>query len=210
MKKRLLTLSALLLLLSLSSWGQDREYTNLFNYNGIEFSGFGGPSYEISSINGKLAFSDGGGGAVLLNQKYFVGGYRTSLNGSLSVWDKDADDNVDLQFGHGGLWLGYINKHEEMVHLGASLKMGVGKISTHYRNHHDDISNDFVFVMNPHAECEINVTSWFKMNLSLGYRFVSGVNDDSFIEPSIGLRGFGDKDFNSPVVGMSFLFGFFK
>lgn len=77
--------------------------------------------------------------------------------------------------------------------------------------YHDDKSNDFVLVLTQQAECEINVTTWFKMNLSLGYRLVSGVNDNSFIYPDINnFSGFAGNDFNSPVVGMSFLFGFFR
>ncbi|MCF8372648.1 MAG: hypothetical protein K9H64_13545 [Bacteroidales bacterium] len=211
MKKQILTLSAILLILTLPSQGQVGKYLDLLTYKGVELSVFGGPSVEISAVNAEPAFANGGGGALLIDQKYFIGGYGTGMDNRLNSWDNKLNNDVDMHFGHGGLWLGYINKHQDMVHFDGSVKMGMGNISIFQSKHHDDKSNDLVLVLTPQAECEINVTTWFKMNLSLGYRLVSGVNDNSYIYPDIdNFSGFAGNDFNSPVVGMSFLFGFFR
>ncbi|NJO01938.1 MAG: hypothetical protein HC880_09820 [Bacteroidia bacterium] len=190
--------------LLLSGFGllaQEKPET-LFNRGGkIKISGFGGPILEWSQVDGDLGFMVGGGGAVLLNH-FFVGGYGVGLANDLQ---RDIDgEAMYLDFGHGGLWLGYDFNANKLLHLTLSSKIGWGNLALNeddgFRN--DDFGNDIedqVFVFTPELAAELNVTRFFKVSVGGGYRLVSNVD----------LHSFKSRDFASPVGTLTLKFGWF-
>lgn len=207
----------ILLLASVTLWGQENnspEY--LFNTNRIKVSGFGGPFVSFAPFEGGFGIYSGGGGAVLLNQTLYLGGYGMGV-----ATDHDRDDiNIDkdykVAFGHGGLWLGYINNYHKMVHWGVSTKIGAGNFKIIDRDYDSsdkdkEYANDHVFVCLPQAELEVNITKWFKINLAVGYHFMAGFNEDEYYMTSKGKKrqNFEAKDYNGPIGTISFLFGGF-
>lgn len=188
----------------------------------VSISGFGAPIIEFSSIDGDLAVSTGGGGAVLFNQCFFVGAYGLgTVNpgpNNLSIQMRDFDlsvhtySNLRRTFAHGGLWLGYIHNTDKMVHLALSTKIGggaVGYFDSDFHSWDADLGWDVVFVFTPQVEVELNMTEWFKINLGVGYRFVSGVNETYTDIDGNERRFFDSGDFTSPQVSLSLLFGGF-
>ena len=108
---------------------------------------------------------------------------------------------MNLDFGHGGIWLGYIFKPKKLIHYNISSKFGWGNIRiSEKQGSHEPILSDNVFCFTPQIEGEINISYWFRINASVGYRLVEGVHNDYF-KPG---------DFSSPAVGISFIFGWFK
>ncbi len=171
-------------------------------------SGFGGPSVSFSKINNEFAVSNGGGGAVIFNQTFFLGAYGEGLSTSHSFKITDTvvfprKEKDKLSFGHGGFWLGYINKSHKLIHWGASTKLGWGSIALYDPDFQiDDESNqavNTVFVVTPMIECEFNITKWFKINAGVGFRLVNGI-DTKFYKSS---------QFNSPIANLGLLFGNF-
>ena len=163
---------------------------------------FGGPILEFSSINGQLVADVGGGGALILDE-FFIGGYgmgtdypevsfETEIDGELTQIDADID------FGHGGLWFGYVRDIEQKMHLYSSLKVGWGRADLE----HDiaDLPSDRLFVLAPEIGIELNMTKFFRVGLTGGYRIVNGVSR---------LPGLDNQDFSSPTVGITFRFGGF-
>jgi len=163
---------------------------------------FGGPILEFSSINGQLVADVGGGGALILDE-FFIGGYgmgtdypevsfETEIDGELTQIDADID------FGHGGLWFGYVRDIEQKMHLYSSLKVGWGRADLE----HDiaDLPSDRLFVLTPEIGIELNMTKFFRIGLTGGYRIVNGVSR---------LPGLDNQDFSSPTVGITFRFGGF-
>ncbi|WP_425420345.1 hypothetical protein [Phaeodactylibacter xiamenensis] len=166
------------------------------------FGAFGGPILEFSSINGQLVADVGGGGAIILDE-FFIGGYgmgtdypevsfETEIDGELTEIDADID------FGHGGLWFGYVRDIEQKMHLYSSLKVGWGRADLE----HDiaDLPSDRLFVLTPEIGIELNMTRFFRIGLTGGYRIVNGVSR---------LPGLDNQDFSSPTVGITFRFGGF-
>jgi hypothetical protein len=166
------------------------------------FGAFGGPILEFSSINGQLVADVGGGGALILDE-FFIGGYgmgtdypevnfETEIDGELTEIDADID------FGHGGLWFGYVRDIEQKMHLYSSLKLGWGRADLE----HDivDLPSDRLFVLTPEIGIELNMTKFFRIGLTGGYRIVNGVSR---------LPGLDNQDFSSPTVGITFRFGGF-
>ncbi|MCR9249207.1 MAG: hypothetical protein NXI20_02245 [bacterium] len=168
--------------------------------NNLEsISGFGGPMFQFTMIDGKAAVLTGGGGAVIMNNQIYVGGYGL---GTVTTLNKTLD-NVDYatSFEHGGLMFGYIIKPQEIFHIAIGTKLGWGEINTWNKEDaglYDEADNIFVF--NPTLEGEINVTQWFKLNAGVGFNSVVGVSNDLLYKPI---------DFNKPQVSLSLFFGWF-
>lgn len=183
-----------------------------------EFSGFGGPIAEFSSVNNEFAFFMGGGGALLINQTFFIGGYGEGIVTSHYRDDLETIVNMDhpkISFEHGGFWLGYIYQHQKVIHGGLSAKLGWGEISLEGDEHiyNPGLDYDFTdhtFIILPQIEMEINLTSWFKINLGLGYRFITGVDAEYLDSNNNPVHFYDTGDFDGPLGTISLLFGGFK
>ncbi len=205
------------------SFGQeDSETRYLLSGKEVSISGFGGPTITFSQIQNDFALLTGGGGAVLFNQLFFVGGFGEGIStnhtlAQLTILNNYGSSTTyyDLatNFGYGGFWLGYIYKPKKAVHLGLSTRLGWGNISLvendYHIDRHDNIMSDAVFVVTPQAEVELNLYRWFKLNAGVGYRFVTGI-DKTYLDPDGSKRNFFNKsDFSRPQFTLGLLFGCF-
>ncbi len=188
----------------------------------VSVKGFGAVINEFSAFKDNFSFSTGGGGAVLLNQKFFFGAYGMGMttqhsyalstklaNGTLKTYT-----DLRTQFGHGGFWIGYIHDYKKLIHWSASTKIGWGSISFTDRDYkidyHDELGYDQVFVLTPQVEAELNIAKWFKINAGIGYRFVTGVNQSYPNINGIETKFFKSTDFNTPQFSLGLLFGNFS
>lgn len=159
---------------------------------------FGAPILEIGSINGQVGSDVGGGGALILNN-IFIGGYGMGTEyPDFDIEDGENQGSYDIKFGHGGLWLGYNGRSYKVAHLFADLKIGWG--NAQLKQDGEAIFRDRVFVMTPSIGVELNITDFFRISLTGGYRWVNGVSK---------LPGLENEDFSSPVGIISFNFGGF-
>lgn len=221
-------IAGIIFALALTANAQDKPTRYLFqNNNDLSVTGFGGPLVIFSSMPDGFSVSSGGGGAALFNQQFFIGGYGEGLATEhfvrdLSIYYPSSQTNhyyekLQLSFGHGGLWLGYIHDYHKLLHWGVSAKLGAGGIGLSYPGFNIDkhymLTSDVVFVFLPQAEMEINLFPWMKLNLGLAYRLVSGVNNTyEFSQPNGSLINkpyFNSSDFNSPSFTLGLLFGGF-
>ena len=183
-------------------FAQNRPQTLLGD--GVEYtSGFGGFMIQFAPIGGEFAAMTGGGGAVLINNAFYFGGY--GLGSSDDIRISTGGQDYEVSFDHGGLMMGFVVRPTGMVHLGVSSKVGWGDITY---NLYDTggfgfvgpAIRDNVFVISPQIEAEVNMTSWFKINASVGYQLTNGVNNFYY----------ASKDFDGTTIGLSFLFGWFR
>ena len=190
------------LLVAGAVFAQNRPQTLIGD--GVEFtSGFGGFMIQFAPVRGDFAAMTGGGGAVLINNAFYFGGYGMSMSDDIRI--TSGVEDYEVSFDHGGLMMGFIIRPVKIFHLGLSSKVGWGDISF---NQFDTggfgfvgpTRRDNVFVVNPQAELEVNMTSWFKINASVGYQLTNGVNNFYY----------SDQDFNGTTIGLSFLFGWFR
>ena len=180
----------------------------------IVFSGFGSPFVEFSSVNDQFAVILGGGGGLMVNQSVFIGGYFEGL--VTNHYRDDLQTIVDtekpkISFEHGGIWLGYVYKHQKAVHGGLSMKLGWGEIDLKdSENGNPDSDYDYrdrIFNIQPQVEIEFNMTRWFKINVGAGYRFVTGIDATYGNSPGDQVDFYDKNDFNSPVGTISLIFG---
>lgn len=224
-KFSLLTLFVFLSIGILNAQNKD-EINYLFNsdHNGISVFAKTGPEFSI--IKGDFAYSTGGGGALLFNQQFFIGGYGRSLAYSKRMYGVVVKNtytgnlttytNLRKEFSHGGLWMGYIHNYQDMIHFGGSLRIGGGKVSLYENDFWDDdfgsIMKDNVFVINPQVEVEFNLLKWMKLNIGAGYR-VTTFNDATYLTEINGVNQnvqyFKDSELSSPELSVSLIFGVF-
>jgi hypothetical protein len=177
-------------------------------------SGFGGPFVEFSSVNKEFAVSLGGGAAMLFNQSFFIGGYFEGI--MTNHYRQDLQTIVDaekpkISLEQGGIWLGYVYKPQKAVHGGLSMKLGWGEIDLKDEGNGNPESaydyRDRIFAVTPQAELELNLTKWFKVNVGVGYRIVTGIDATYQVEDGNPVNFYEKSDFNSPVGTITLIFG---
>lgn len=157
---------------------------------------FGAPIAEIGLGNDLMTAGGGGGGIVFSD--FFIGAYGVAA----ADFDRLFDDDLDyLDMAHGGLWLGFTPKTYSLVHLYTSARIGWGAVDIDLRDNgvrYRDL--DKIFVLTPEIGLELNVTKWFRLGGTVGYRWVRGIEDNSFI---------ANDDFSGGITTLSFRFGWF-
>lgn len=171
----------------------------------FQLSGFGGLLSETSILKKNISESLGVGGGLMINNYFFVGAYGLTLITYHSIRDLVIPDenlidgkpmyyygkSLRTNFSHAGVWVGGNFFTQKKLHLGISSRFGWGNIhltdsvNNSYVDNVDyrlDYTNDKVFVITPQVELDIKATSWLKINIGLGYRFVTGINFDRYKE----------------------------
>lgn len=222
MKTITLTLIVLLFFSSLEAQNESNssETKYLFGSSDSKITGFGGFSSTFGQARGKFAHYSGGGGAVLFNYKYFVGGFGVGMSGESEFEDIYSEagtvlrSNLSTSIGMGGLWMGYSFMHQNPIHFTASIKTGVGVISVHpddfdHGNFYT-VYDDYVGMVEPEIALEMNLLRWWRLQVGVGYRYVFDIaNDTYFNAAGENKRYFKDNDFSTPTIGFSMLFGVF-
>lgn len=168
-------------------------------FGNLDVSGaFGGPILEVSSIVGETGADVGGGGALVMEHLFF-GGYGLGNEFSeFEVKEGDAAGRYDVKFGHGGFWLGLVPRQYKLIHFYGSARLGWGR--ARLRQDKDTRYSDRMFVVTPEVGFEVNLTDYFKLGFTGGYRWVTGIDK---------LPELGNEDFSSPIGMLTFRFGGF-
>ena len=203
--KKTLFFTLLLFAFYAANGQEDEPIQTIFDGKIHKVSGFGGPFMSFTTFNGKFAHMMGGGGAVLLNNQLFFGGYGYGMTTPIkseiieNIDGTEITREGDLNFGNGGFWLGVILKPQSAIHTAAHLQMGWGDVSFN-DDFNFDTDNDEVFILTPAIELDMNMTRFFRISAGVNYRMVLGANHwDTF----------DNMDFSGPGVSLSFKFGWF-
>ncbi len=160
---------------------------------------FGGPIVEMGIGDARDMTTAVGGGGGLVFRNFFLGAYGV---GSID-YDRliEEEDIEEIELGHGGIWLGYTLAPHRVLHLYTSARLGWGGIGIDVTDNSpfpDDTDN--VFVVTPEVGVELNVTKWFRVAGTVGYRFIDGVETG---------RGYRADDFSGTLANLTFRFGWF-
>ena len=201
MKQFVVTLAVLLGL----SWGvvsaQDQDFRRssptqseyLIGSN-LKVGGFGGPFVEIGSMANKFSVLTGGGGAVLFNRAFFIGGFGQGLSNDIfyDVPIEGRSERMKLDVGMGGIWAGYSVPATKVVHLIGQAKLGFGSAQLSpddwRRNDNQTYADESFVALCPQAGMEVNFAPWFRLSIEGGYRYFSG-GDLPFVDNLSGAYG---------------------
>ncbi len=214
----------------------DNEFRTLFKGNGnkTKVSGFGSINLDFGSIENSFGLMMGGEGAVIFNRKFYFGIYGRGLTTLPNYnYDNSTSGKVHIErrgmFGHGGLLVGYIFSPTNPIHFGVSTRIGGGALGLiYFYEGYDKYSDVYypedghepVFVFTPEANVEMNLTNWFKFRVSIGYQYVSDASVDAAVVEDGNLvfengtivkeEVMNSSNFNTPIVSLGFIFGWFK
>jgi hypothetical protein len=150
--------------------------------------GYGAPTVALTTLNGEMAAVVGGQGGWVLNRRFVLGGAVRGVAPRPDVTLRNRSQNdpesAQLQLGYVGLLLEYIGAPSDLLHYGAELVVGGGTVELvddqAFRAgasvSEDSFDRSGAFVSEVGARAELNVTSFFRIGLSGGYRLVAGAD----------------------------------
>lgn len=163
---------------------------------------WGGPIFEYSNLDEDVQTTGGGGGALVLND-FYLGGYGMGKVEFSKIFQSD-DRKDNLNFKHGGFWVGYTPLQGKVIHPYASVRLGWGKarFDSYDLKDNEKLTSlkDNIFVTTPEVGLEVNVFSFFRIAATASYRWVNGIDD---------LPNYNDDDLSSFGVGLTLRFGGF-
>jgi hypothetical protein len=153
----------------------------------VRLSAFIAPMMEVGTMKGGISLFGAAGGAFLINNRFFIGGYGAGLINQkaykLEVPElKDIQEQTRLSLNHFGLWLGYSGNTNRVIHPTLSLRAGWGQAKWRVNNMQDgfELKRDLdriegvkVMVIIPQVGLEVNVARWMRISAEVGYRIVS-------------------------------------
>ena len=189
MKRTLLLLTILFLVHGLKAQDMDQEPDVKYIFkNSTELKGFGSFDIKATRIisdpaNSQDALLIGATGGVTVN-KYLIfglGGYGIATKATIQ--GTNPDKPLRLYGGYGGAILGFNLFPRQVVHLSFPILIGAGTIyledETFFNNSPDPeyvVEKSSFFVAEPTALLEVNITSFFRLGLGVGYRYVDGLD----------------------------------
>ncbi|SFW15133.1 hypothetical protein [Chitinophaga sancti] len=202
MKKALL---ALLVLISVQqAWAQTAQTETLFSKKSgsTKFGAYGVPAANLTSIGGNFAVMTGGYGGIFINKKWMFGAGAYSLvNNITSTYAPSATPGLKqyLNFWYTGLAVEYTHNTDQLIHWTAGALVGGGAVArrnketfnlddNEYKYHTYDRSG--LFVAEPFANIELNVTSYLRLDLGATYRFVQGSNTPNISNGDLSMASF--------------------
>jgi hypothetical protein len=184
------TVFAALLVHAVPARAQDQT---LLKGGAHSYGGFGGPIFRVTSVAGETMPLFGGGGALLIDRRFAIGG--AGFGGTQRVGTRLAtpDGRGEMDFGYGGLTLEVIARPSRLVHATMGVLLGGGSVSVwpddlRPRNRRD--SDDSFGVVEPQVTAELNVTRWFRMGASVAYRATIGAEVPRLVDDNLsGVSG---------------------
>lgn len=204
MKKLVIIIS--LLISHITLLAQDDQLKTIFNAT-TEIRGFATFDMKVSSWHEETALFLGGHGGIIINRHIMcaVGGYGVTTS---HHFINSSGEELKLHGGYGGFLVGYIFHPVEVIHITTPLFVGIGGadvVEASSLNISDgprrSVERSAYFVIEPGVEAEVNVTHFFRIGLSMGYRLVRG--------SKLPLSGVSNMDLSSWTAGVSFKFGKF-
>lgn len=156
----------------------------------FESGGFGAPVIKFSKMGGDFALFVGGRGGWIINHTFVLGAGGYGLANDI---DLGTTQTRAIELGYGGLEFEYINSSDNLIHFTFYLLVGGGGLSG------PAVDEEAVFVFEPAVNGELNVTSYFRFNVGVGYRWVTGVDTSAL----------GSADLSALCADLTFKFGAF-
>lgn len=183
MKKNFWLLGLIFLAMPLFAKEND-EVQTLFGGKEFKSGGYGAPELKILKIKDDVGLAVGGRGGWIVNSTFSIGLGGYGLVTNHEVKDIIKDTALYLRVGWGGLFLNYTYESNKVLHFTANALIGGGgAVYTKSMNElmiadHDEKTNygsSGFFVFEPGLGVELNVTTFFRIELGASYRFVSGL-----------------------------------
>ena len=144
--------------------------------------GFGALVIKVGPVDGDAGIFVGGRGGWVINRTFVIGGGGygfTDMNYAPTGTQRDTG----IAFGYGGLELEYLIASHKMIHGTVITHIGAGGFTVVERTSNGDyygngrgLYSAACFVFEPSVNVEVNILSWLRLAVGVGYRFVTGID----------------------------------
>lgn len=146
----------------------------------IESGWYGGPFLKTGPVNGSLGLFVGGEGGWIINHQFVLGAKGYILTNPVDI---DGLQNIDVGFGCGGIFCGYVVASDDLLHFGIENLVGLGGVYNDvkdYAQYHPpmEYTGDACLVVEPGINLLLNVTKNFRLGAGVTYRYVNGIAYD--------------------------------
>lgn len=197
-----------------SSLAQETETYRTILANPAKISGFGSVINQVGfSGNNKIRgfYSVGGEGAVLFNQRFYMGifGISSVAPSNISEVERTGQNslNTNIRLVQTGGVVGYKFFPNRAIHLNVGTKIGSAMLIREYRTYNrdydynpDDVQGNLMVM--PTVSVEVNLFPWMQASVGAGYNWVAGGGEVFGINPS--------KDLSMPTLQAGLSFGKFR
>lgn len=147
----------------------------------IRVGGFGAPTIKFTTFDDQLGVLMGGYAGVMLNSRMMLGaGAYALVNNIKAPSINAADPTLYWNMWYTGFVPEYTINSNKLFHVAVGALIGGGGVMKNERFKAGDESENFdnsgFFVGEPHANFEMNITSYLRLAIGGSYRFVSGSN----------------------------------
>lgn len=189
---------------------KDEEVKSLLSQKN-DLNAFGAADLKVGDFKGERGLLVGAYGGFVINRRYLFGvaGYGLVTNVEFEGLVPGATEtkNLNLHGGYGGILIGGMIAHKELIHISIPIVLGAGSFEVvdkdFFINNPADseftIENTVFFVAEPGIELEFNITKYFRLGAGATYRYISGTE----------LENVRDEDVSGTTAMISFRFGRF-
>ncbi len=204
--------------LTLFAQNKSDRYHEFGSEKRFHLQAYFGPLVAFSNVEGSLSIDLGATGGFIINNNFFAGMYGQKLVNNpprtdLTTIGYPTYTDGEIGMVHAGGVLGYIHKPGKVMHWGISSSAGIGVLNLYAKNpvtlNREKIYDDRVYIVIPRLFAEINLTKWFKVNASAGYRFLGKVNGIYINQDQEEIQVFKKSEYSKPEFSVTLLFGFF-
>lgn len=167
---------------------EEKQQEDTLFKGGIDSGGFGALVFRFSEVADQFATFGGARGGWIINHQFVIGAGFYGLASEICLDDERDCHFRNLEFGYGGFEFEYVGMWDRVAHYTLQLLIGGGGVTFF------NFATDGVFVAEPVANLELNVTKWWRINVGAGYRIVAGANAGS-LENSDLSSVFGNLEF---------------
>ncbi|MFH2142466.1 MAG: hypothetical protein ABIJ97_08600 [Bacteroidota bacterium] len=165
----------------------------------IKITGFGSPFLVLTNLSDQFVYIAGGGGALLFADKFYIGGYGLGMLNDF-IAHKGEITEERLEYGHAGIWAGYIFLSKKRIHPELSLLFGWGGLSVkNVSGYINPDKYDAFSCIVPTGQLDIGIAQYFKIGVGISYRKISGLSYSDY----------SSKDFSGPCAVFSLKIGWF-
>ncbi len=168
----------------------------------FKFSGYGGLEVRVTSFAGKWGVLIGGKGGLFINRKFTIGLIGAEFTHKVERGYDDSSgvsQTVEIEMRYGGIYFEYTWGLPKIVHLSIPIDLVAMGINIKKKDSSNKSNDNAMFGIIPRFNVEFNISSFFIISLTGGYRFALGGNNDYM----------DSYDAWGPEVGVFFKFGKF-
>lgn len=193
---------------------QAQDSTRYLSNGKFHVSGAGGMLFQAGTVPAQndLHVHIGGGGGLLIDRRFLIGAFGMGLSSYTERYlpTDSVDRRANLEIDQSGVLVQYAFTPSRPVHPFACLQVGWGRARWNFDDDNDDNNgnngdqsndpsdlSDRITVITPSAGVQLNITHWFRPDIYVGWRFVSGLD----------LRGMDADDLSGFFFGVNAFFG---